>query len=68
MHSIVQYPDQDNNDNPTGPMLDAIRAPEGTPQDIWTKLKKKIGAWFHYSAMGFGHSKAIGKIGGNYGT
>lgn len=57
MHSIVQFPDQDDDGNPTGGKIDAI------PQSgLWSWGKKKIASWFHFSKMGFGHSEAMATL------
>jgi hypothetical protein len=55
MHSIVQFPDQDNDGNPTESKLDQINLADG----FWDKLKKKISSWFHFSKLGMGHSMAL---------
>jgi hypothetical protein len=58
-HSIVQFPDKDDNDNPTGPAVEAI------PQQAegWFAWgRRKLGEWFHFSKMGFGHSEALGQL------
>lgn len=51
-HSIVQYPDDDNDDQSTG-----------TPTSVriagWGEWLRKIGQWLHLSKMGKGHSEAI---------
>ncbi len=56
LHSIVQFPDQDDHDNPTGPMIDTI-PPNGDP--LWSKMKAKIKNWFMFSRLGFGHSESM---------
>jgi len=61
-HSIVQYPDKDDDNNPTGPRIDALAPPVGTDGGYWTKLKKKVDSWFHFSYLGLGHSETIGRI------
>lgn len=56
-HSIIQYPTQDDDGNPTGTKIDVL-ADRG-----WIgRLKQKIKDWFHLSKMGFGHSEAIGEL------
>jgi hypothetical protein len=57
MHSIVQFPDRDDDDNPT--KIDHITPPPGSDPSIWEKLKKKISEWYHFSCMGSGHSEAL---------
>lgn len=51
-HSIVQYPDQDNDGNPTSGKIDVIPG-------MMAKWTKKIASWFHLSKMGFGHSETV---------
>lgn len=61
-HSIVQYPDKDDDDNPTAGVIDAIPAPQEMPSSMWAKFRKKVGEWFHFSFMGHGHSESIGRM------
>jgi hypothetical protein len=60
-HSIVQFPDQDDNQNPTGPLVEAIPL-ETKDGGMWQWLRKKIGSWFHFSRLGFGHSESVGQL------
>ncbi len=57
-HSIVQFPNQDDQGNPTESRLDSIPSEQGW--GAW--LKKKIGSYFHFSKMGLGHSETLGTI------
>lgn len=72
-HSIVQFPDKDDFDNPTGSIIDAIPAsytmdmrPGGMVlcqrPDMIAWAKAKILSWYHFSKLGFGHSESIGLI------
>jgi len=56
-HSIVQYPSQDDGGSPTAPLMDAIEKCQ--PEGWFARLKKRIGGWFHFSKMGYGHSEAL---------
>lgn len=62
MHSITQYPDQDDDGNPTGSRVEAML---GRP-NVVVKFFKKLGSFFHLSRMGAGHSESVGQaIGGS---
>lgn len=61
-HSINQFPDHDNDGNPTASRIDAMPPPLGTADDIWAATRRKIGSWFHFSVMGFGHSEAMATL------
>lgn len=61
-HSIVQFRDEDDDNNPTGPRLDMIGAPIGADSNLWDKMKKKISNWFHFSCPGFGHSETLERM------
>lgn len=57
-HSIVQYPDQDNQ-GPTWSRLDAATSSQKGIKGLLER-GKKILRWFHFSKMGTGHSGATG--------
>lgn len=54
-HSIVQFPDKNDDDKPSGPAVDALASREG----YWDRIKRKIKQWFHLSRMGRGHSETL---------
>jgi hypothetical protein len=56
-HSIVQFPNKDDDDNPTAPRIETIG---DSGWIIWAR--KKIMDWFHFSKMGFGHSESLSKL------
>jgi hypothetical protein len=51
-HSIVQYPDDDGDDQSSG-------TPTAVRISGWGEWLRKIGQWLHLSKMGKGHSEAI---------
>lgn len=69
-HSICQFPDQDDNGNPTGGLIDAAISSGGKDTmtqstragQVWEWTKKRFGNWFHFSKMGFGHSESVGAL------
>jgi hypothetical protein len=61
-HSIVQFPDQDDDGNPTGGLVDAIPLETKGQDGFWQWMKKRIGSWFHFSRLGNGHSEALGLL------
>ncbi len=60
MHSIVQFPSQDDDGNPTETRVDALVSKD---KEGWLDYgKRKFREWFHLSKMGLGHSETIGAI------
>lgn len=55
----MQFPDHDDAGNPTEDKVNAIIAPDNGD---WSALKKRIGGWFHFSYMGFGHSEVLERL------
>ncbi|MFA5766870.1 MAG: hypothetical protein WC919_03025 [Candidatus Paceibacterota bacterium] len=51
-HSIIQYPDDDGDDQSSG-------TPTAVRISGWGEWLRKIGQWLHLSKMGKGHSEAI---------
>ena len=58
-HSIVQYPDQPDEDQPFSGQATQEQIIQAVSPSFLIKWAKKIGSWFHVSRLGGGHSETI---------